>query len=109
MVVWCMNQKKSMFVEEFKDWNLNLFKQANHLYCLDEIEKEQCKLARENFPPKYAYMLVTSLEDASSDSIAQPIENKKTHCRTVSIEEAMELWKEKNPVFAKFVERFNEE
>ena len=58
---------------------------------------------------QYSYMLATSSEETTSEPVVQPSDPSKPYYKTVSIEEAMDIWKEKNSVFAKFIERFNEE
>lgn len=87
---------------DFERTNYYIFESHEYRIKLNE-------LTREHFPPQYAYMLATPLEETSSEPTAEPVENQETNYRTVSIEEAMELWKDKNPVFAKLVEQFNEE
>lgn len=109
IVVWCVHKKNSMLAKRFDKWNQVLQEKTQHIFDLDELRLKLSEIARENFPLQYSYMLATSSEETPSEPVVQPSDPPKPYYRTVSIEEAMDIWKEKNPVFAKFVERFNEE
>ena len=109
IVVWCMRKKNGLLAKKFEKWNQTLKEQTYYIFESHEYRIKLNELTREHFPPQYAYMLATPLEETSSEPTAEPVENQETNYRTVSIEEAMELWKDKNPVFAKLVEQFNEE